>query len=97
MTSYATIGSRGRRSVKEEDPNPLDHSLVQELALKYRKTPAQILLRHMIQRGINVIPKSITPSRIQENISIFDFHLSEDDVEKINLIKERQRFFYAPL
>ena len=51
----------------------------------------------MIQRGINVIPKSITPSRIQENISIFDFHLSEDDVEKINLIKERKRFFDAPL
>lgn len=42
MTSYATIGSRGRRSVKEEDPNPLDHPLVQELALKYKKRPAQV-------------------------------------------------------
>lgn len=54
------------------------------LAEKYGKTPAQVVLRWHIQHGNIVFPKSVTPSRIRENIDIFDFELSADDVAAID-------------
>jgi diketogulonate reductase-like aldo/keto reductase len=50
------------------------------LAQKYGKTAAQIVLRWHIEQGVVVIPKSVTPSRIRENIDVFDFELAEDDL-----------------
>jgi 2,5-diketo-D-gluconate reductase A len=50
------------------------------LAQKYGKTPAQLVLRWHIEHGIVVIPKSATPSRIRENIEVFDFELAPDDL-----------------
>jgi 2,5-diketo-D-gluconate reductase A len=50
------------------------------LAQKYGKTPAQLVLRWHIEQGIVVIPKSATPSRIRENIDVFDFELAPDDL-----------------
>lgn len=58
--------------------------MVQQLSKKYGKTPAQILLRHTIQRGISVIPKSSNPVRLKENFDIFDFALKDEDMEKLN-------------
>lgn len=43
---------------------------VAEIAKKHKKTPAQVLLRHMIQKGIAVIPKSTNPDRIRQNIDV---------------------------
>lgn len=57
---------------------------MQQLAKEYGKTPAQILLRHTIQRGITVIPKSSNPIRLKENFEIFDFEISKNDMEKLN-------------
>jgi diketogulonate reductase-like aldo/keto reductase len=70
----------------------LDNPLLSELAAEYGKSPAQIILRWDIQNGVVTIPKSITPSRIQENSEIFDFTLSEDDVARINALNKNQRF-----
>jgi 2,5-diketo-D-gluconate reductase A len=53
------------------------------LAEKYDKTPAQIVLRWHVQLGNVVIPKSVTPYRIKENIDIFDFELAQDDMTVI--------------
>jgi 2,5-diketo-D-gluconate reductase A len=53
------------------------------LADKYGKTPAQIVLRWHVQLGNVVIPKSVTPYRIKENIDIFDFELAQDDMTVI--------------
>jgi 2,5-diketo-D-gluconate reductase A len=50
------------------------------LAQKYGRTPAQILLRWNVQLGNRVIPKSVRPQRIQENIAVFDFELSDEDM-----------------
>ena len=54
--------------------------LVQELAAKYGKTSAQILLRRLIQDGVTVIPKSVHTERIKENIDIFDFELTDGEM-----------------
>ncbi len=62
------------------------HPIIQEIAKKYEKTPAQIILRWDIQSGIVTIPKSVTPSRIQENFTIFDFSLTEEEIKQIDTL-----------
>jgi diketogulonate reductase-like aldo/keto reductase len=61
----------------------LDDARVIEIAKKNGRTPAQVVLRWHIQVGNVVIPKSVTPHRIEENIDIFDFELDETDMETI--------------
>ena len=63
---------------------------------KYGKSPAQIVLRWHIQNDILVIPKSVTPSRIEENARIFDFELSEEDMRSLNNLNRNQRFGKDP-
>ena len=62
----------------------LKDELLTSLAEKYGKSPAQIVLRWHVQLGNIVFPKSVTPSRIAENIDIFDFELADDDVAAIS-------------
>jgi diketogulonate reductase-like aldo/keto reductase len=56
------------------------------LAEKYAKTPAQVILRWHVQLGNVAIPKSVTPARIRENFSIFDFELADDDMSEISAL-----------
>ena len=66
----------------------LDHSTITEIAGKVGKTPAQVVLRWHIQRGDIVFPKSVTPSRMQENFDIFDFELDSADMEEISSLDQ---------
>jgi diketogulonate reductase-like aldo/keto reductase len=61
------------------------------IAQKYGRTPAQIVLRWLYQKGIVSLPKSVTPSRIAENIDIFDFHLDDADVQSLNACDMNRR------
>ncbi|MEV4646304.1 aldo/keto reductase [Saccharopolyspora sp. NPDC049357] len=65
----------------------LDSATVANLAEKYGKTPAQIVLRWHIELGNVTIPKSVTPSRIKENIEVFDFELAQDDIKAITALE----------
>ncbi|MFG2830183.1 aldo/keto reductase [Streptomyces sp. NPDC048434] len=58
----------------------LENATIAELAAKHGKTPAQVVLRWHLQLGNVVIPKSVTPSRIAENIDVFDFELDDEDL-----------------
>jgi methylglyoxal/glyoxal reductase len=69
----------------------LRHPLIKEAAQKYKKTPAQILLRWGIQQNAVVIPKSSHRDRIFENADIFDFEISEEDMERMNQLDENLR------
>nr|CDJ96467.1 Aldo keto reductase domain containing protein [Haemonchus contortus] len=102
LTSYASLGSPGRVNfslpggVKLDwapAPNALEDEHVKELAKKYSKTPAQILLRYVMDRDIAIIPKSVNPSRIVENFQLFDFKLTNDDIKLLESTKHRQRLF----
>ncbi len=62
-----------------------------ELARKHGKSPAQVTLRWHLQHGLIVIPKSVTPARIRENIDAFDFELSSAEMDAIDAIKEAGR------
>lgn len=69
----------------------LDDPVLTSIAEKYGKTVAQVVLRWHIERGDIVFPKSTTPERIVENISIFDFELDGDDVETISSVNKDER------
>lgn len=60
-----------------------EEKILQPLAKKYGKTTAQILLRWSLQKGFVPLPKSVTPTRIEENSDIFDFELTEDEMESL--------------
>jgi 2,5-diketo-D-gluconate reductase A len=74
---------RGRQLLREPS--------VLEIASRQNRTPAQIALRWHIQLGNVVIPKSVTPARIEENFHIFDFALSEQEMETISALDSGQR------
>ncbi|MGN0483622.1 MAG: aldo/keto reductase [Lachnospiraceae bacterium] len=61
----------------------LQSALIKELAEKYKKSPAQICLRFVLQQGVLPLAKSVTPSRIRENLEILDFELSDEDMKKL--------------
>jgi 2,5-diketo-D-gluconate reductase A len=69
----------------------LSDPAITSLAEKYGKTPAQVVIRWHLQLGNVVIPKSVTPARIKENIDVFDFELAEDDVASITELNRDER------
>lgn len=74
----------------------MDEPVIRELAEKYGKSYAQIMLRWCIQKDLIVLPKSVTPSRVQENIDIFDFELSDEDMQKLAKLNRNLRTCWDP-
>ena len=69
----------------------LRHPVVTELAARYGRTPAQIVLRWHIELGLVAIPKSANPERIRQNIDIFDFSLPPEDVAAISALDQGEQ------
>lgn len=69
----------------------LDHPVLEEIAAKTEKTTAQVILRWDLQNGVITIPKSIKEPRIIQNSQIFDFELTEEDMERISALNENRR------
>lgn len=64
------------------------NTTLQAIAQKYNRTVAQVVLRWILNKDIVPLPKSVTPERIKENLAIFDFELSADDMAKIDAIHD---------
>lgn len=74
--------------------NIFTNETIAEIAAKYGKSNGQVILRWLLQRGITVIPKSVHQNRMAENIDVFDFELSDDDMKKMaSLDKNESQFF----
>lgn len=74
----------------------LDHPVIEEIAMKTEKTPAQVILRWDIQSGVVTIPKSKTEFRIIQNSQVFDFELTHDDMDRIAALNENRRIGADP-
>ena len=69
----------------------LENPVIGQIASAHGKTPAQVMLRWHIQEGRQVIPKSIKPSRIGENIDVFDIDLTPDELAAIDALNTEVR------
>ena len=66
------------------------------LAEKYRKTPAQVLLRFLTQKDIVVIPRSTKPEHIRENFDLFDFELTADEMAQLSALDKKEPWIGRP-
>ncbi|KWW16612.1 glyoxal reductase [Peribacillus simplex] len=76
--------------------NLLEEPTINHIAKKHGKSPAQVLIRWHLQHDIVVIPKSITPARIEENAQVFDFSLSLNEMNQIDSLNKNERFGSNP-
>jgi diketogulonate reductase-like aldo/keto reductase len=70
----------------------LSDPVLAHIAEAYGRTPAQVVLRWHLQLGDIVIPKSVTPSRIEENLDVFGFTLERGDMDAISALNRNERF-----
>ncbi|XP_076283410.1 aldo-keto reductase family 1 member A1 isoform X1 [Lasioglossum baleicum] len=99
VTAYSPLASPGAKvhfktkyNVSVESyPDILGHPVVEKLSAEYKRIPAQILLRYLLQLGVVVIPKSASPERIKKNIELFDFALNEDDMKLLGTLDKGVR------
>jgi len=97
VVAYSPLGNRSMSNlnksmgIKRELPFLMDLTIVKEIAEKRQKSPAQVLLRWIIENGIAAIPKSTNPERLKQNLNIFDFALSTDEIEKLNQLDANLR------
>ncbi|XP_074640720.1 aldo-keto reductase 1B-like [Tubulanus polymorphus] len=91
FTAYSPFGAPQRGWQKDDEPLVIADERLKPIAEKHGKTPAQVVLRYIIQRGAIVIPKSVTRSRIEQNINVFDFELSEDEMKVIGSFEQKRR------
>ena len=94
VTAYAPLGSSDRpaRIKSAGEPSLLENPEIKSIAEARGCTPAQVLLAWHIQRGISVIPKSVTPSRLRENLAAAEIRLTASDLERIAGLDRRYRF-----
>jgi diketogulonate reductase-like aldo/keto reductase len=74
----------------------LKHPVIREVAAKYGRTPAQVLIRWSLQHGLVVIPKSVRPERIRENADVFGFELKPADMARLDALDERSHLAWNP-
>ena len=80
-------GTHGGNAVLFADP------VINEIAGRYGKTPAEIILRWHVQEGFSTIPGSRNEAHIRQNITVLDFELSAEDMEKIRALDGEKRFY----
>jgi D-xylose reductase len=84
--SYFELGMATRGESAIEEP------VVKQAAARHGKTPAQVLLRWGVQRGTAVVPKTTRVERLRENLALFDFELTEDEMAAISALDRHRRF-----
>lgn len=83
VTAYCPLGSTGSRLMAGDEP------ILNKISEAKGKTHAQVLLRWGIQRGTSVVPKSITPSRIESNLEVQGWELSSEEMEELSSLEDR--------
>ncbi|XP_072256247.1 aldo-keto reductase family 1 member C3-like isoform X1 [Pyxicephalus adspersus] len=93
LVGYSVLGSsRDEKWIEPNSPVLLEDPKLKDIAKKLGRTPAQVAMRYLLQRGIVVLAKSYTPERIRSNLQIFDFQLSEREIKTLNASNRNMRY-----
>ncbi|XP_052583798.1 estradiol 17 beta-dehydrogenase 5 isoform X3 [Peromyscus californicus insignis] len=93
LVAYSALGShREKQWVDQKSPILLDDPVLGSMAKKYKRTPALIALRYQLQRGVVVLAKSFTEKRIKENIQVFEFQLTSEDMKVLDGLNKNIRY-----
>jgi D-xylose reductase len=94
VTAFSPLGAQSYFSIgmAQPDESVLVQAAVREAAARHNRTPAQIVLRWGVQRGTAVVPKTIQSDRLRENLAIFDFELSAEEMQAISGLDRGRRF-----
>jgi D-xylose reductase len=93
-TAFSPLGALSYHAIGMAHPadSLLQHPLIKQIAADNGKTPAQVLLRWGVQRGTAVVPKTTSRQRLVENLSIFDFELSAEQMASISALNQNRRY-----
>lgn len=89
VCAYCPLGAPHAAKGSDEYPILLQHPVVTSVAERLGRTPAQVLLRFLIQNNLVVIPKSTNQKRVKENFSVFDFELSREDMASLEALDRK--------
>jgi D-xylose reductase len=94
VTGFSPLGALSYLSLGMANPEEsvLEQAAVRAVAQRHGKTPAQVVLRWAIQRGTAVVTKTSRPERLAENLALFDFELSGDEMATISALNRNRRF-----
>ncbi|XP_040291425.1 prostaglandin-E(2) 9-reductase-like [Bufo bufo] len=93
LEAYGVLGStRDVNWIDQTAPILLEDPVLNAIAKKHGRTPAQVAMRHMLQRGIVVLAKSFKPERIKQNLEVFEFELSEEEMKSLNGLNQNRRY-----
>ncbi|XP_021045388.1 estradiol 17 beta-dehydrogenase 5 isoform X1 [Mus pahari] len=93
LVAYSALGSHREKTwVDQSSPVLLDDPVLGSIAKKYKRTPALIALRYQLQRGVVVLAKSFTEKRIKENMQVFEFQLTSEDMKVLDGLNKNIRY-----
>jgi len=94
VTAFSPLGAQSYFSLGMAEPNEsvLDHPTIRDLAWLHGRTPAQIVLRWAVQRGMSVVPKTTRPERLRENLALHEFELSAEEMAAVSALNRNRRF-----
>ncbi|XP_063786681.1 aldo-keto reductase family 1 member C1-like [Pseudophryne corroboree] len=93
LVGFSVLGSsRVENWIDQNSPKVLEDPVLNAVAKKNKRSPAQVAMRYLLQRGIVVLAKSFSPDRIKQNFQVFDFELSEEDMRSLDGVNKDMRY-----
>jgi D-xylose reductase len=94
VTGFSPLGAASYHSIGMAEPHEsvFAEPVVRQIASRLGRTPAQVVLRWGVQRGTAIVPMTSNPARLTENLSLFDFELTPDDMAALSALDRRRRF-----
>lgn len=94
VTAFSPLGALSYvpLDMAQASDSVLEKKVIKEIAARVQRTPAQVVLRWGVQRGTAIIPKTSKAERLKENLALFDFTLSDDEMQAISALNCNRRF-----
>lgn len=98
LVAYGVLGStRDRNWIDQNAPVLLEDPVLNAIAKKHGRTPAEVAMRHLLQKHVVVLAKSFKPERIKQNLKVFEFELSNEEMKTLDGLNQNRRYINSDL